>query len=75
MKLLTSTLLASALFATPALACSWGKTASYDKPEQTASIVETSEEAISTFDPATKPIFEEEAEAVDTETEELPEAE
>lgn len=60
MKTLTAALLASAFIASPALACGFGKTAEH-KMGTVASLetVETSEEAMSTYDPAEKPIFEE----------------
>ncbi len=76
MRLLTATLLASAFIASPALACSWNKTAGSEKSTYSATLdtnkTEQSHEAMSTFDPADQPVFEEEAAAAsDTETEEL----
>jgi len=66
MKTLTAALLATAFAASPALACSYGKTASFEKPEHTASMPkEKSHEAMSTFDPEQKPRFEVVTEATD----------
>lgn len=60
MKTLTAALLASAFIAAPALACP-GMSAENWKPMTTAQAPEKSEEAMSTFDPQTKPVFAEEA--------------
>ncbi len=67
MKTLIATLFASALIASPALACSYGKSASVDKPEQVASLIVKTEKTSSTYIPSKTPIFEEkkETEAAD----------
>ncbi|MDD9909501.1 MAG: hypothetical protein OXR62_07390 [Ahrensia sp.] len=65
MKTILSALFAAALFASPAAACNWMKTAD-GETVHTAELSEKSEEAITTFDPAEKPVFEEAAEAADT---------
>ena len=67
MKTIVATLFASAMIASPALACSYGKTASVDKPEQVASLIVKTEKSVSTYDPNLKPIFEEELEVDATE--------
>ena len=56
---LLSAVALTAATASPALACSWGKTAKMD--QQTMAEVkapEATEEAMTTFDPAEKPVFE-----------------
>ncbi len=66
MKKLTAALLISALSASPALACSFQKNADHMMPSQSASMIpEQTQEAMSTFDPAAKPAFEESSEATD----------
>ena len=68
MKKLTAALLVSALSASPALACSFQKNADHTMPSQTASTLpETTQEAMSTFDPAIRPAFEQTQEATETE--------
>ena len=60
MKTLTAALLASAFFTGPALACP-GMSAEfgYKKSTHTAAVTEPkTEEAMTTFDPADKPLFE-----------------
>ncbi|MGI9355920.1 MAG: hypothetical protein ACR2PF_12270, partial [Rhizobiaceae bacterium] len=64
MKTLTIALLASAFVAGPALACSMNKTAEHISPYTK---FEKQHEALTTFDPADKPAFEQEAKKVDTE--------
>lgn len=64
MKTVMTALVASAFIASPALACGFGKTADKSKPMITASTTVKTEEAMSTFDPAAKPVFDEKAEAV-----------
>ncbi len=63
MKTLLAILFASAMIASPAFACSYGKTASVDKPEQVASLIVKTEKATSTYMPSKTPIFEEKVEA------------
>ncbi len=64
MKTLTAAILASAFIASPALACSYGKTADIKMPTHSAGLVtEPAEEAMSTYDPATQPVFESDSEA------------
>ncbi|MGI9365827.1 MAG: hypothetical protein ACR2O8_11635 [Rhizobiaceae bacterium] len=59
MKKFTAALLASVFISSPALACSYGKTAEVEKPLQTAMVVEdSSSHSMSTYDPAKKPVFE-----------------
>ena len=60
MKTLTAALVTTAVFAGPALACSYNKTANAKMSTHTASIITTekTDEAMSTFDPAIKPVFE-----------------
>ena len=59
MKKFTAALLASAFISSPALACSFGKTAEAEKPLQTAMIVEDStSHTMSTYDPVKQPMFE-----------------
>ena len=58
MKTLTAALLATAFIASPALACSYGKTAKAEDKMTTAEAKIETQDAISTFDPATKPVFE-----------------
>lgn len=59
MKTLIATLLASAFITGPALACGFNKSASYSVPQHTASVEQKVEDAISTFDPEAKSVFEE----------------
>ena len=62
MKTILTTLTVAAFLATPAAACGWKKA----NKEVTASLEATEpkvEEAITTFDPATTPVFETEADA------------
>lgn len=66
MKTILSALLVSAFIASPAVACSWMKTAE-KQSTYTASVEEQTEDAITTFDPADKPAFEREAAKVETE--------
>lgn len=74
MKTLTAALLASAFIASPALACSFGKTASYEKPMVTASKpAEKTQEAMSTFEPTETPRFEEVTEATEEPVKEVAE--
>lgn len=64
MKVMTAALLASAFIASPALACEYGRTADVKMPTHSAAVkMEPTEEAMSTYDPATKPVFESEAQA------------
>ena len=64
MKLLSAFLFSTALISAPAMACGFGKTANYDKPMQSASVKDkSSHSAMSTYDPASKPVYEEKAEA------------
>ena len=57
MKTFTAALLASAFITGPALACP-GKSAGYKMDKTALSVTPKSEDAMSTFDPATKPVFE-----------------
>ena len=64
MKTLTAALLASAFFTAPAFACNYGKTA--ETPVTTA-LTDTvkPDEAMTTFDPTTQPLFEDKTEALE----------
>ena len=64
MKTLTAALLASAFITAPAFACNYGKTA--ETPVTTA-LTDTvkPDEAMTTFDPATQPLFEEKTEVLE----------
>lgn len=65
MKTLLTALFASVLIAGPAFACGWNKTAD-KKSTYTASTMEVQdEEAMTTFDPVTKPAFEDDVEPID----------
>ncbi len=66
MRTVLSVLFVTAFIASPAAACNWMKSAE-KKSTYTASVEEKSEDAITTFDPAGKPVFEEEAETAETE--------
>ncbi len=66
MRTILSVLFVSAFIASPAVACNWMKTAE-KQSTYTASVEEKSEDAITTFDPAGKPVFEKEAEKADIE--------
>ena len=76
MKKFTAALLATAFISSPALACSYGKTAEVEKPLQTAMVVEeSSSHSMSTYDPAKIPVFEAtNSDANDTDTEILKES-
>ncbi|MEL7271896.1 MAG: hypothetical protein AAGK33_00535 [Pseudomonadota bacterium] len=64
MKIMMTALVASAFMASPALACGFGKMADHKEPMTTASTTTVkTEEAMSTFDPSTKPVFDTKAEA------------
>ena len=64
-RLLVAAFLASAFAIGGANACGYGKTAK-QKQMVTASTTVKTEQAVSTFDPASKPIFEEKAEGTET---------
>lgn len=66
MKTILTALVASAFLASPALACSWNKSADMTS-SYTASVVHEDEEAMSTFDPAAEPAFEEKVEQIEAE--------
>jgi len=66
MKTILSALVVSAFIASPAAACNWMKSAE-KQSTFTASVDEKTEDAITTFDPADKPAFEQEAEKIETE--------
>ncbi|MEM9734096.1 MAG: hypothetical protein AAF903_11520 [Pseudomonadota bacterium] len=63
MKIMMTAFVASAFIASPALACGFGKMADHKETMTTASTTVKTEEAMSTFDPSTKPVFDTKTEA------------